>query len=94
MQLLNVIFETARQVSLQRLLNVGHIRHHRADIGLFHAFVHARAHAACYHHTAIRNSGGYASVMVLRGGVKAVTARVFPVRFLVDLPAKLGMPIL
>jgi hypothetical protein len=39
MQLLDVVFQAARQVSLDRIVNVGYIRNHWTDTGSFYALL-------------------------------------------------------
>jgi hypothetical protein len=92
MQLLDVIFETARQVSLYRFVNVGHVRHHRADIGLLHAFIRACAHPARQQDFAISDCGHHTGVTVLGGGVKAVPARIRCVAVVFVLAGELVVP--
>jgi hypothetical protein len=55
MQFLDVVFQTARQVSLHGLVNIGYIRNYRVDVGLLHAFIRTSTHAARQQDLAIGN---------------------------------------
>jgi hypothetical protein len=93
MQLLDVIFEMARQVSLHGIVYVGYIRYHRADTGLFYTLICPGSHPPRQEHLAIGDAAGHQLVSALGGRVKAMTTPVGTVGFFsVWLACKLGMP--
>ena len=80
MQPVNAIDNAPVNVSLHRRVNAGDVGHDRADAGLLHAFVCARSHPPAQQHVAIGNRCRHLGMTILRGRVKAVSARIGPVR--------------
>jgi hypothetical protein len=80
MQTVNAIDNAPVKVRLHRFVNVGDVGHDRADAGLLHAFVCARSHPAAQQRFAIGNRCGHADMTILRGRVKAMSARIGFVR--------------
>jgi hypothetical protein len=87
-----MIHQAAFQIGLNGFIDTSNIGHDWANIGLLYTFVCASAHTPRQKNLAIGYGGNHLPVAVLRGRVKAVTARVcLVVVLLVFLPGKLGV---